>query len=62
MNSLEEKELFESHSWEYNYVKREWTSPSGIVITQNQLMEYTTNPKGEADLVVFVKKYGKPRF
>lgn len=39
MNSDQEKQIFESRGWEYNYVTREWTAPDGYIITIKDLME-----------------------
>ena len=58
MNSQEEKELFESYGWTYDSIKRIWESPTGVFITTDQLMEYTTNPAGELELKELIRMHG----
>lgn len=58
MNSDEEKALFTKHGWYYDYIDRMWVSPVGPVITQDELMIYTTNPAGEEELKALVRMYG----
>lgn len=60
MNSDEEKALFEEWGWEYNFIKREWSSPDGnVVIPLDDLVEGTTNHMGESQLRAVVQAYGR---
>lgn len=60
MNSDEERELFESWGWEYNYVKRIWSSPDGNVsIPLDDLVEYSRTRANEEELKRVVAMYGR---
>ena len=61
MNSAEEKQLFEKYGWVYDYVQREWRSPDDTVVTQDTLMKYTSTPKEEFGLMLFIRQHGKEK-
>jgi len=56
--SDDEKKLFHSNGWEYDYIKREWVSPSGKVVSNEDLMKYTVTKEGEDFLRAYVYKHG----
>lgn len=61
MNSMEEKALFESWGWVYNYIARKWVSPidERYVITQDALVMYSDTPETEEQLRGVIAMYGK---
>lgn len=60
MNSMEEKELFESWGWEQDLVQRLWRAPvGGAVIMIDSLVEYMETPEREEELKRLVASYGK---
>lgn len=59
MNSMEERALFESAGWEYDYIARQWVAPNGNYITLDDLVAATETPQGEAELIAIVHRYGR---
>ena len=41
MNSEAERREFETWGWEYNYVRRIWTAPDGVILGLDEVMEGT---------------------
>lgn len=58
MNSDQEKALFTSYGWEYNYVRRKWVAPNGQEITTDQIMETTGEPEGDISLMALIVENG----
>ncbi len=61
MNSDEERSLFESFGWEYNFIRRVWVAPNGMEVTNDQLVDVTCSPDGEERLRQVVTANGKAR-
>lgn len=66
MNSQEERELFESYGWEYNYVERYYEAPvkgwtgESVRISLDELVAFTTQGEnGEWQLRHVVAQFGK---
>lgn len=61
MNSEEEKQLFESYSWTYDFISRTWYSPDqSFGITTDMLVKYNESRQTEEQLKEFVRLHGKP--
>ncbi len=58
MNSRQEKTLFESYQWEYNYITRTWVAPNGREIAIDQLIENTGDSDGDLALMALIVENG----
>ena len=58
MNSEAERREFETFGWEYNYVRRIWTAPDGVILGLDEVMEGTDTPAGELSLRMFIREHG----
>lgn len=56
---MEEKELFESYGWEYDYIKRKWIAPDGQYIEQDSLVALNDSPETELTLRNLVIMHGR---
>lgn len=63
MTSDEEKALFKTYGWEYDYIGRVWNSPDGDAqVTQDALVKYTDTCEGEKALRQWIVENGKHVF
>lgn len=58
MNSDQERVLFESWGWVYNYVDRKWIAPNGREITTDQIMEIAVDFEGDTALMALIRENG----
>ena len=58
MNSEAERREFETWGWEYNYVKRIWTAPNGVLLSLDEVMDASSSPVGEIRLRMFIREHG----
>ena len=58
MNSDQEKALFDQYQWEYNYVGRVWVAPDGTKLTQDSLMDITSDREGDLALMRLIVECG----
>ena len=59
MNSDQEKSLFETWGWEYNYISREWVAPDGTKLSPEDLMDITVDREGDISLMRLIVECGK---
>lgn len=62
MNSDQERALFLSYGWEYNYIRRVWVSPDGTKeIGLDFLVQLTQEPEGDLRLMRAIVEWGERR-
>ena len=59
LSSDDERRLFERWGWRYDYVKRQWESPAGAIVTTEDLVSFNSTPEFEGMLVGYVIQNGR---
>ncbi len=58
MNSDQERKIFSQYGWEFDYIGRTWVAPDGTKLTQDDLMEITTDSDGDLALMRLIVERG----
>ena len=58
-SSDDERRLFKLWGWRYDYVKRQWESPTGAVVTTEDLVSFNSSSESEGMLVGYVMQNGQ---